>query len=71
MAGMFKTGLQVGPQMFYRQISHGVTVLATGALPNRPAEYLLGQHQAVMTQFDLDGLLETTRKLRRTGRTWS
>ena len=28
-----------GPQMFYRQIEHGVTILATGALPNRPPEY--------------------------------
>ena len=46
------------PQMFYRQINHGVTILATGALPNRPGEYLLGEHQAVMTQLDLDGLLE-------------
>ena len=57
MPGMFKTGMQVGPQMFYRQISHGVTILATGALPNRPDQYLLGQHPAVMTQLDADGLL--------------
>ena len=58
MPGMFKTGMQVGPQMFYRQISHGVTILATGALPNRPAEYLLGEHDAVMTQLDADSILE-------------
>jgi heterodisulfide reductase subunit A len=57
MAGMFKTGLQVGPQMFYREVRHGITILATGALPNRPAEYLLGRHQAVSTQLDLGGLL--------------
>ena len=50
MPGMFKTGLQVGPQMFYRQIEHGVTILATGALPNRPQEFLLDKHPAVRTQ---------------------
>ena len=58
MPGLFKTGLQVGPQMFYRQITHGVTILATGALPNRPQEYLLGEHEAVVTQLELDRILE-------------
>ncbi|RPH49478.1 MAG: CoB--CoM heterodisulfide reductase iron-sulfur subunit A family protein [Desulfobacteraceae bacterium] len=58
MPGMFKTGMQVGPQMFYRQITHGVTIMATGALPNRPDGYLLGRHAAVMTQLDADALLE-------------
>ena len=58
--GLYKTGLQVGPQMFYRQISHGVTILATGALPNRPKDYLLGRHEAVMTQLDADSRLEET-----------
>ena len=58
MAGMFRTGLQVGPQMFYREILHGITILATGALPNRPDEYLLGRHQAVRTQLDLGAFLE-------------
>jgi heterodisulfide reductase subunit A len=58
MAGMFKTGIQVGPQMFYREIKHGITILATGALPNRPDEYLLGQHKAVATQLDLGAVLE-------------
>jgi heterodisulfide reductase subunit A len=58
MAGMFKTGVQVGPQMFYRQIKHGITILATGALPNRPDEFLLGIHDAVTTQLDLEATLE-------------
>jgi heterodisulfide reductase subunit A len=44
--------------MFYRQITHGVTILATGAVPNRPQEYLLDEHDAVVTQLDLDRLLE-------------
>jgi heterodisulfide reductase subunit A len=57
LAGMFKTGIQVGPQMFYREVRHGITILATGALPNRPQEYLLGRHKAVTTQLDLGGLL--------------
>jgi heterodisulfide reductase subunit A len=43
--------------MFYREIKHGITILATGALPHRPKEYLLGGHKAVVTQLDLDGLL--------------
>lgn len=58
MAGMFKTGVQVGPRMVYRQIVHGITILATGALPNRPGEMLLGKHKAVLTQLDLDALIE-------------
>jgi heterodisulfide reductase subunit A len=58
MPGMFKTGFQVAPQMFYRQIGHGVTILATGALPNQPKEYLLGEHKKVMTQLDMDEMLE-------------
>jgi len=58
MSGMFKTGLQIGPRMFYRQITHGATILATGALPNRPKEYLLGGHDAVVTQLDLDAIIE-------------
>ena len=58
MPGMFKTGMQVGPRMFYRQIQHGVTIMATGALPNRPTDYLLGAHEAVMTQLEADGLFE-------------
>jgi heterodisulfide reductase subunit A len=57
MPGMFKTGMQAGPQMFYRTIQHGVTILATGALANRPAQYLLGEHSAVGTQLEMDGLL--------------
>ncbi len=57
MPGMFQTGMQVGPRMFYRQIRHGVTIMSTGALPNRPTDFLLGSHAAVMTQLDADALL--------------
>ena len=45
--------------MFYRQITHGATILATGALPNRPNEYFLDKHKAVVTQLDLDAILES------------
>jgi heterodisulfide reductase subunit A len=58
MPGLFKTGLQVGPRMNYRQITHGVTILATGALAHRPGQYLLDRHDAVVTQLELDGILE-------------
>ncbi len=58
MPGLFKTGLQIGPRMYYRQIEHGAAILATGALPNRPGEYLLGRSDAVMTQLELDGVIE-------------
>ncbi len=57
MPGMFKTGMQVGPQMFYRTIQHGVTILATGALSNRPKQYLLGESKAVGTQLETDAVL--------------
>ncbi len=58
VAGMFKTGVQVGSEPTGREIRHGVTILATGATPNRPKEYLLDEHKAVTTQLDLDVLLE-------------
>lgn len=58
MPGKFVTGFQIGPRMYYRQIEHGATVLATGALAHRPNKYLLDRHKAVMTQLDLDGLIE-------------
>jgi len=58
MTGLFKTGMQIAPQMYYRQIKHGVTILTTGALQNRPQEYLLGEHPAVMNQLDMDALIE-------------
>ncbi len=55
--GMFTTGMQVGRQMFYRRIEHGVTILATGALPNRPAQFMLDECKDVMTQLELQALI--------------
>ena len=59
MPGKFQTGFQIGPRMYYRRVEHGAAVLATGALAHRPEQYLLGRHKAVMTQLELDDLLET------------
>jgi heterodisulfide reductase subunit A len=58
MPGMYKTGFQIGPRMYYRQIEHGATVLATGATHNVPRGYSLGEHAAVTTQIELDSLVE-------------
>jgi heterodisulfide reductase subunit A len=44
--------------MYYRQIEHGATVLATGATHNVPRVYSLGEHAAVTTQIELDSLIE-------------
>ncbi len=58
MPGMFTTGMQVGRQMFYRQIEHGVTILATGALPNRPEQFMLDECKEVVTQIEIQVLIE-------------
>ncbi len=52
MPGMFTTGMQSGKQMFYRQIEHGVTILATGAISNRPKQFLLDESPASRTQLE-------------------
>lgn len=54
MPGRYVTGVQTGPAMHYMQIEHGVAILATGALANRPKQYLLGTHEGVITQLELD-----------------
>ncbi|MBN2061680.1 MAG: CoB--CoM heterodisulfide reductase iron-sulfur subunit A family protein [Deltaproteobacteria bacterium] len=56
--GLFTTGVQIAPRMYYRQIKHGTTIICTGALANRPKEYLLDEHEAVMNQMDLDSFIE-------------
>ncbi|MFN2354207.1 MAG: FAD-dependent oxidoreductase [Desulfopila sp.] len=57
MPGMFTTGMQVGKQLFYRKIEHGITILATGAKPGRPKQYLLGENDHVATQLELQKIL--------------
>jgi heterodisulfide reductase subunit A2 len=56
--GRFKTGIQTGIRMNYMELNHGVTILATGALPNRPNAYGLGTHSNITTQLELDALIE-------------
>ena len=58
MPGMFTTGMQSAPGMRYRQIEHGVTIMASGAAQNRPHEYLLDEHPGVVTQYELDSIIE-------------
>jgi heterodisulfide reductase subunit A2 len=58
MPGLFKTGIQTGVRMNYMQLDHGVTVLATGAMANRPAQYGLGTYAGVVTQLEMDAMLE-------------
>ena len=50
--GNFVTTLTSEGQV--KQISHGATILATGAAEHRPTEYLYGQDERVMTQLELE-----------------
>jgi heterodisulfide reductase subunit A len=40
-----------------RELEHGVTIMATGGQPYKPTEYLYGQHNNVLTLFELDKLI--------------
>jgi heterodisulfide reductase subunit A-like polyferredoxin len=53
--GNFKTGIMSGPGMAYRQIEHGVSIVATGGEELKPDEYLYGQDERVMTQQEFEG----------------
>jgi len=53
--GNFKTGIMSGPSMAYRQIEHGIVIIATGGEEYKPGEYLYGQDERVMTQQELEG----------------
>ena len=55
--GNFTTELLVGPGMYERKISHGATIVATGAVEYKPKEYLYGEHDRVMTQLELGEFL--------------
>jgi heterodisulfide reductase subunit A len=55
--GDFTTAVQSGPAMYYQEIKHGVTIIATGAKIYQPHEYLYGQDSRVMTQMELEKLL--------------
>ncbi|MDR0477227.1 MAG: FAD-dependent oxidoreductase [Desulfobulbaceae bacterium] len=50
-AGLFRTGLSVDGA--YKEIEHGAAILATGATPNQPKAFLLGENSRVCNQLDL------------------
>jgi heterodisulfide reductase subunit A len=50
--GNFETKIRTGGRLI--EIKHGAVVVATGADEHRPAEYLYGQDQRVMTQLELE-----------------
>ncbi|UCE16751.1 MAG: CoB--CoM heterodisulfide reductase iron-sulfur subunit A family protein [Candidatus Bathyarchaeota archaeon] len=50
--GNFKTTLNCGGKK--KEINHGVVIVATGALEYRPAEYLYGVDERVLTQRELE-----------------
>ena len=52
--GNFRTSLQTGERRTLTDISHGVTVVATGAGEYRPDEYLYGRDDRVMTHLELE-----------------
>jgi len=56
--GNFTTEVMVGPSMYPRSIDHGAVIVATGALPYEPHEYLYGQDDRVLTQLELGRRLE-------------
>ncbi len=53
--GNFQTTLSRGASR--ETVEHGVVILATGAREYKPAEYLYGEHAAVVTHLEMDALL--------------
>jgi heterodisulfide reductase subunit A-like polyferredoxin len=60
--GNFKTSLMVGPRMAVREVEHGVTIVATGGEELRPKEYLYGEDPRVLTQLELEEILQGGKK---------
>lgn len=52
--GNFTTKIAVGAKRFIKEISHGVTIVATGAEEFRPTEYLYGKDPQVVTALELE-----------------
>jgi heterodisulfide reductase subunit A len=55
--GNYKTSFTVGHAMYHREVNHGALIIATGAGEYRPMEYLYGEHDAVKTQVEVEGLI--------------
>ncbi len=56
--GSFETEIMT-PTGASRVVKHGATIVATGGGEARPDLYCLGSHERVVTQLDLEGMLET------------
>jgi heterodisulfide reductase subunit A-like polyferredoxin len=57
--GKFKSTLKIAGNDGAPQINHGVVIVATGAQPYQPSEYLYGQDDRVLTQLELEDLLSS------------
>ncbi|MDH5605745.1 MAG: FAD-dependent oxidoreductase, partial [Anaerolineae bacterium] len=55
--GKYESTLKINSQEQQPLIKHGITILATGAQPYRPTEYLYGQDEAVITQLEFEEML--------------
>ncbi len=55
--GKFKSTLEMKNNDARPVIHHGITIVATGAQPYEPSEYLYGQDDRVITQLELEELL--------------
>ncbi|OIQ54354.1 FAD-dependent oxidoreductase [Neomoorella thermoacetica] len=56
--GSFQTEIEIAGER-RESITHGVTILATGAGEKKTQQYLYGQHPAVVTALELEDLLKT------------
>ena len=66
--GNFKTEVTRGSSQETQAIEHGVAILAIGAAEYKPQEYLYGEHDAVVTHLEMDGLLrDDDRRLEQAG----
>lgn len=65
--GNFTSTLSVGKE--FRDISHGVVIVATGGEEYKPSEYLYGQHSREMIQKEFESMLvtepDTAKRLKR------
>ena len=55
--GKFKTSLKLKSGDTSPTINHGVVIVATGAQPYHPTEYLYGQDERVLTQIEFEDLI--------------
>ncbi|MBW2340622.1 MAG: CoB--CoM heterodisulfide reductase iron-sulfur subunit A family protein [Deltaproteobacteria bacterium] len=56
--GNFTTRITVGARRLIKEISHGITIVATGAEELRPTEYLYGKDPQVVTALELEEEIE-------------